>query len=490
MRLKDHRVLNTLVVFATVAVQALPVSAFAQGAAKPAAPGPQLSLEDYLGQVESQNESFKRSERALKASELRADEWSLLTSPYAFGALQASVDKRETASPLFQGNETDSNTAAVGIGQRTRYGLDAKLSYTVTNVEIKGVNPQFLPNPKFTTAGPVLELTQSILKNGFGSETKANQDAAAAGVQATRFNEIYNQTQIRTSAEGAYWRLAVARDAVVATRESLERSQRSRKWMADRAKLELADRAELLQQEAATAAREMELQKSVDEERAAATSFNTVRGVDGMDVPEQLVTINDSLIKSLQIPTRDDLRADVKAFEQQAKVARAQSLLSAEASRATLDVFASAGLNGRDAEMTPSVTESLGTSNPNYTVGVRMNIPLEIGVAARAREGHRVLAQSQELAYKRKAYEVEREWLDLERKFNEGKYRLTLATKLEEAQRAKLDQERNRLRRGRTTTYQVILFEEDFANAQLNRIRMEADVLGIYSQMKAFGGAQ
>jgi outer membrane protein TolC len=140
--------------------------------------------------------------------------------------------------------------------------------------------------------------------------------------------------------------------------------------------------------------------------------------------------------------------------------------------------------------MTPSMTESIGTNNPNYTVGLRVNIPLEQGIAAKAREGYRVQAQSQDIAFRRRAYESEREWLDLERKFSEGKYRLTLATKLEDAQRAKLDLEKKRLTRGRTTTYQVILFEEDFANAQLNRIRMQADVLGVYSQMKAFGGAQ
>jgi outer membrane protein TolC len=53
-------------------------------------------------------------------------------------------------------------------------------------------------------------------------------------------------------------------------------------------------------------------------------------------------------------------------------------------------------------------------------------------------------------------------------------------------QREKFEHERERLLRGRTTTYQAISFEQDYANTQLLRLRTQAEVLQTIAQMKAF----
>jgi outer membrane protein TolC len=260
--------------------------------------------------------------------------------------------------------------------------------------------------------------------------------------------------------------------------------------MSRQARLELSDRAELLQSEAAVAARKMQSQQALDEEASAARAFNTVRGIESNEVPERLSVINDELIRSLSLPKREQARADVRAAEQQARAAKASSLSSGESSKPAVDLFLNAGLNGRDPASGTAISESLSTNHPNYAVGVKVNIPLQQGIAARAREGYQIQAESSDLAFRRKAYETEREWTDLNQRLEESRKRLDLARKLEDAQKAKLDAERNRLRRGRTTTYTVIQFEEDFANAQLNRLRIEAEILGIYSQLKTFGGSK
>jgi len=56
----------------------------------------------------------------------------------------------------------------------------------------------------------------------------------------------------------------------------------------------------------------------------------------------------------------------------------------------------------------------------------------------------------------------------LNESFSEAKVQLDLAQKLENIQRMKLDAERNRLHQGRTVTYQVLLFEQDYLVAELN----------------------
>ena len=79
--------------------------------------------------------------------------------------------------------------------------------------------------------------------------------------------------------------------------------------------------------------------------------------------------------------------------------------------------------------------------------------------------------------------------MDLLAQLTEGKRKLDLARKIETVQKNKLDLERDRHKRGRTTTYQVLLFEQDFASSQLSRIRAEAELLRILAQMKTFSPA-
>ncbi len=70
--------------------------------------------------------------------------------------------------------------------------------------------------------------------------------------------------------------------------------------------------------------------------------------------------------------------------------------------------------------------------------------------------------------------------------FTQAKNKLTLAYNLEEAQGEKLNFERDRHRRGRTTTFQVLQFEQDYATAQLGRLKQSFDLLQTHSQLKTF----
>ena len=59
---------------------------------------------------------------------------------------------------------------------------------------------------------------------------------------------------------------------------------------------------------------------------------------------------------------------------------------------------------------------------------------------------------------------------------------------MEEIQKKKLNSEKNRYSKGRTTTFQVLQFEQDFANAQLMKLRNEQELIIVYNQLKMFSG--
>ena len=91
------------------------------------------------------------------------------------------------------------------------------------------------------------------------------------------------------------------------------------------------------------------------------------------------------------------------------------------------------------------------------------------------------------MSFDRKVFEQDREWKDLTQKFHDVKKRLLISQKMEAIQKEKWSYELDRHRQGRTTTYQVIMFEQDYTNAYSSRLRIEADLLRLFTQLKTFG---
>ncbi len=65
--------------------------------------------------------------------------------------------------------------------------------------------------------------------------------------------------------------------------------------------------------------------------------------------------------------------------------------------------------------------------------------------------------------------------------------RTALAKEIEKAQKSKLSNERARLKQGRTSTYQVLLFEQDYCASQINAINSAAQFYVLLAQKKLYG---
>jgi outer membrane protein TolC len=113
---------------------------------------------------------------------------------------------------------------------------------------------------------------------------------------------------------------------------------------------------------------------------------------------------------------------------------------------------------------------------------------LDFGTISDVNQGYRAEAAAAKMKFERKALEEEKDWRDVSSKLTAAQKRLQMAEILESLQREKYNNERNRHRRGRTTTFLVLQFEQDYALAQLARLRTQSEILNLISNMKTFGG--
>lgn len=446
-----------------------------------------LTLDAYLAQVREKHEGVKSLEESSKGALLRANEGHLLVRPSLFANIQIANDKKPTSNPAFMGTETGFQGYSFGVQDQFSFGLAAKLSYTVNYTDISGASSTFLPVPRFYEARPALELTQSLLRNGFGRETRSTVELSESAAKAQGYMDLFKMKSALAEAEGTYWSLALARELVTVQAESVERAKKIREWNAKRNRLELADKADLLQSEAGVQGRTLEHQAAVDDLNATERLFNRLRGSDAAHVEEKLDPLDKEALEKVTAPEKKGKRADVLAYEKLAKVAEANAQIGKEKNLPTLDLYGTLALNGRSAQMSTATSDSLKTQTPTLGVGVKFVTPLDFGTVLDDREGYSKEEKAAELNFRRKQWEEGLDWKELTIRFEEAKKRLKMTNDIEAAQNAKLLNERERLRRGRSVTYQVITFEQDFAQAQAMRIRTEAEILRILAQLKLFG---
>lgn len=461
---------------------------FGAASAPAAAPGPRLGLDDYLGQVEGGNPALQSARKSSKGFDLRKFDGTVVTSPYVFGLYQKLDDKKETPTPTFQGTRTRGNQFSVGLGANTAVGLSAKYTFNVTKTEIQGATPAFLPQSNYYTTYNQLELTQSLFRNGFGSETSAQVTALNAGNLAQSYAEGYRAQAQLVESENAYWRLAFARRTVKIQKEVLERADKILAWAKKRVAMQLGDRADLLQAQASYDLRRLELRSAEEEATNAARSFNLLRGRPGESVPEALDIPNPKSLLQGALPARTGKRLDVLAAEQQEKAAIASAQLDKEKAKPNLDLFASMAWNGRDGRRPEAIEEAMHAKHSTLALGVKFTAPLAIPTMRNTWKGTELAKEAATLTLDRKHLDEEQEWSELLSRLKDARARLSLLQAIESVQREKFENERQRLLRGRTTTYQALTFEQDYAQAQLLRIRTQAEVLRLTAQSRLYGG--
>lgn len=447
-----------------------------------------LTLEAYLDEVSTKNGAIRATKITAESKTLRMDEGGLFFRPAFFLTGEYYDDQRPTNAPSFQGTQTIRHTIRTGLQQNFRTGTKTAISYNYYKTQINGSAPNVLPNRKFFDVAPMLEVTQSLWRNFLGAETVAQETVKNAQAEAGRFQDEFQRKLLLLTAENAYWRLYFTQMSLKVQQESLERAKKLRDWNAGRVRSNLVDEAELLQAEANLQNREMEYQDTLTQLDTALREFNSIREGEGSVSLEGSSDKDSAHILNAEIPARAELREDVSAALANQKLATAAASLGIQANRPQLELYGQYSINGRDRAYSEAWDQSMTATRPFSIVGVRFLTSLDIGSVLDYKKAYTQEKAAAEMHYRRKSYEVDREWEILSERFKNFKQKLKLTQKLEKVQERKLTTEKRRYNQGRTTTFQVLQFEQDFANAQLLKLRNELEVITVYNQLKLFSG--
>lgn len=447
-----------------------------------------LPLETFLDQVRAGNQDYQAYTKASQGAGLRADEASFVTGPQLYGEFKYAESREEPAIPS-QPNDTRLTDYTLGVAQQFSFGLGAKLSVNQSRWDLRGAAPQVLPpgSGHFYRTRPQLELSFPLYKNLFGKETRAQRDALLNQGKAKEYAESFRAKMLLAEAESVYWKLALARALVKSSKENLERAEKMRGWSTRRKNLGLADESSFLQADANYELRSLEYQSAVDEERTTRRRFNSLRGEKADKVDDVLAEpLSAAALAELKVPEHFAEREDLKAQRAELKAKKAATVIAGQKFKPSLDLFGLYALNGKDADKKAAEDEAFKDNRNSYAMGVRFTMPLDVFTLAKSQRGYALEEKAAELQLARKEFESVKDWEEVTLRFTEGRNRFKTLLKIEDAQRKKLLREKDLQGRGRSTLFQVLQYESEYANTQVARTRAQVELLSLYAVLKTY----
>lgn len=446
-----------------------------------------MSLDAYLSRVEEKNGLVKSHRLNEDSYQLRMAEGDLITSWNLFASGQLMTDKKASQNPLFEGTKRTQDLFQLGFEQQSSYGVHHKLYYAHDRTALFGVDPTFFQTPEVAKSSFNYEVVLPLWRNQFGKSTRDQIDSVKEQNLSESLSARFSRKQIRANAISAYWRVKAAQELNKLLDEQLQSNLTFLNWTSKRVRDRLGEDTDLRQAEAAVALRRYEIESAKAELLEATQAFNLMQ-----QEPAEAPVPELSPLPELQKPTVPaDLagairREDIQSLEALLKVENAQSRIAAETSRALLDLNALFSTNGLDVSDRESFRKSLRTDHPSYTVGVKFSIPLDRSSVNDMQRSAQARTASVETRLERKKYEVAAEFESLKRNYTQLVTIYELAKTVEKAQRLKYQTESERRRIGRTTTFQLLSFQQEHQQSKQALIRAQSAVLQLDAQFKLF----
>jgi outer membrane protein TolC len=444
---------------------------------------PQIQWKEFYRQALQENTALQAAKLSLSAQELKSREVELITTPLLFGSAMYGEDEHQTMNPSFMGSSSVVKDYALGVKQKTSWGSAWTLSYEAKFSQLNGT---VFTNASAYDAGPKLEWTQSLFRNFAGAEVHAQQNALKYQYEGAKEQSRFQAKMTTLELEVLFYRTATMNLMHEAQQEGLDRAVQLHQWTKQRSAKGLSDSSDALQAESMVLSKEIDVDKfqqdykELYDQLKNSSANGLLSGALLLPSDEEVLATSSENVATY--PEREDLVASRYMVQAQNE----QALFTREKYKPDLEIFGSLQYLGRDREFSESRKESFDRDYPVWGVGVRFLSPLYLGAVIDVGEGNiqEAKAYHLKLAQQVKSDVTERE--NLRQKWEREKNRFKLSLKMLKAQEKKLQFEKQRLRLGRTTTFQVLNFEIDFVNAQILYLKSKLDLLVSYATIKTY----
>lgn len=446
-----------------------------------------LTLDQYLQQVKTQNPEARAASLNAEGAELRLKEADGPVIPELY-AEYSRFDRKPEQNSTFAQERVHGDQWKAGVRKQWTFGLQSDVYFNAarSNLTLPPSNFQPFRYTDYMESTVNLELKQPLWRNGFGDSVRAGMDANLARLKAEHLKHKFALKNILLKAEDTYWNLVSQNQIVLLQEENVDRSGRMRDLMRRKQSQRLVDDVDFLQAAAAHETRELELLASKDERATIARQFNSLRGLDSDEVSETLAPFPEKELGRKFAPLPGLTREDFQSLIEEARALEMKSRAARSDIQPKLDLVAGVGANGIDGETSAAYAESTELRHPFWMVGLQFSVALDFGKIHDIREGYEASRRAARNLKQNAEFSLERSYKDLNYRYQEAQRRFAKAQDLERTQTDLVKRERQRLLNGRTTTFQMMTFEQNLASAQIQRVKAQQALVQFYNVLKTF----
>ncbi len=446
-----------------------------------------LSIDQYLGQVKGENGEYNAADQRDQAYELLKKKAKLVTAPNFFASAETGYNEQITALPFFRYNRVATQNYSAGITQNSAFGVNSTFTYAFNKIAYNGLaTTNELATNNYQTR-PVIAVTVPLLQNRFGSLTRATRDSIEQQNEALKYGAQSALLTTIIAAEQGYWNLSAMKKIVEIQQLAASQAQKILDYVKKKESMNLGETADVLQARALVETKKLELRQAQNDLRQAARNFNRFRYINSDEVIDDLNDIDLAKIKNTTLPRlKESSRPDVKAAHANMKAAIAAAKVDEESNKPNLNLYGSYAFKGVQAGATDAFNTSLNARGKEGLVGIKFSVPFYFGAIMDIQKGARMNADAARSEYRQKAFNEDSDWENLLLNLAFYQEKTVLAKAIESAQKQKLENERSLLKRGRTSTYQVLLFEQEYCQAQINVIAGANNFLALMAQKKLY----
>jgi len=454
----------------------------------------QIKLDDYLKKVEDANPELKSLNSAIEASQKKILELDMVYSPMLTADVNYMDDKSGISfeSPLFA-NEIKSTSWDIEASKKFSTGSTISLGYKSFTADFDLLYPFVWNGKPFSSftgyeLQPYIKLQQSLLRDLNSGITVSGINKSKMAARSSEYLQLMKKQQTLLLAKYAYWTLSLAREVVAFRKASMDRTEKLLHWNEKKYKVDLAEKVDLLQAQAAYKTRVLNYQLAVENEIKASRDFNGMLGLKSDKVTDEIdkVSNKSSYYQPISSLEKTGERADVlsaQALYESAKYAQTETDYR---SRPELTFQGSYALNGLDIFYNNAWDQVTNSDKPTYTLGLSFTVPLDYSTLNKVKKGYKLDFVSANEALNQAQISAANDWQQLIKNWNDVKTRLSLANEIQSIQEQRLKEEAARFERGKTTTFLLITAENDLDDIILEVYQLVYEELTTAAQAELY----
>ncbi len=440
-----------------------------------------LSVSSYLDQVRKANIHYHALDEDRSAFMNLSLQGDLLFTPELVSSVSYSTSENPQFIPYFpiflEGGTLVNNDYQIGLKQRTPIGLEFEAKTQFNKIDFESTSPFetiFLDlftdkSSEIWRTNQVISARQHFWKDGFGKKHRSLAKEARSGALAEAYKTSFELDREIVKAKNLYWQLRLSRDAKNLRKETFQSAEKLLAHTQKKVKESLATESELFAAKSVYNNSKLAYEKSKDQEVIAAVTFNKMRGISSVKVPETLTSLSLPIIENM-IPKERGKREDLLAQHEYMLMQEAKNEVAVQDLLPKLDLSGFVTFSGTDENFNDSVHESW--SKPTFSGGVQLefNIPLSFDLYKVIR-GHRYKSNAARLKYERMEFQHDQEHDELMTRFNNKKEELELLVENILLQEKKYLNAKKNYDLGMGSFFDMMSAENDYQTSRLAKVQ-------------------